>query len=336
MIKEAIAKLIEGLKLNALEMRQVMEEILGGIATPSQIAAFLVLLASKGETPQELTAAVEVMRKHCLSIKVKREVILDTCGTGGDRKGTFNISTAAAFVASGAGAVVAKHGNRSVSSRCGSADILEALGVNIHLEAERIKQALEEIGIAFLFAPNFHPAMKYAAPVRKELGVRTMFNLLGPLVNPVGVTRQLIGVYARPWTIIMAEVLRNLGTRHAMVVHGADGLDEISNSKITFVSELKNGRIKNYQINPKKFGFRPSRLNDLCGESPEFNAQVLTGVLKNAEGFYRDAVLINAGAAIYIADLAKSIGEGIELARQSISSGAALKKLEMLREFSKG
>jgi anthranilate phosphoribosyltransferase len=336
MIKEAIAKLVENVNLTRLEMQKVMEEILTGAATNSQISALLLLLHKKGETLEELTAAVEVMRKHSRRIKIKKEVILDTCGTGGDKKGSFNISTASAFVVSGAGITVAKHGNRSVSSCCGSADLLEALGIDINMDESKVKTCLEEIGIAFLFAPNFHPAMKYALPVRQEIGVRTMFNLLGPLTNPAGATHQLVGVYDQRWAEPLAAVLKNLGTVHALIVHGEDGLDEITTTSSTFVSELKDGKVRNYKISPPEFDIKYAKPDDLLGGKPDLNAQILRELLEGKTSPYRDAVLLNAGAAIYVSDKAKDIKEGIRLAEDSINSGAALKKLELLRQYSKG
>lgn len=334
MIKEAISKLVDDMDLTAQEMQQVMQEILTGAVTQSQMSAFLVLLRKKGETTEELTAAVEAMRRYCRKIEVKKDVILDTCGTGGDKKGTFNISTIVAFIASGAGVTVAKHGNRSVSSRCGSADLLEALGIDINMDEKKIKACLSEIDIAFLFAPNLHPAMKYALPVRREIGIRTMFNILGPLTNPAGATHQLVGVYDRSWTEILAAVLKNLGTVQAMVVHGEDGLDEITTTSKTSISELKGGKIKNYQISPLDFGIDYAQPEDLIGKDPAFNARILTEVLKGKPSHYRDAALINAGAAIYISGIAADIKQGIELAKRSIDSGAALKKLELLRQYS--
>ncbi len=336
MIKEAIAKLVENVNLSRQEMQKVMEEILTGSATNSQISALLLLLHKKGETPEELTAAVEVMRKHSRRIKIKKDVILDTCGTGGDKKGSFNISTASAFVVSGAGITVAKHGNRSVSSCCGSADLLEALGIDINMDESKVKTCLEEIGIAFLFAPNFHPAMKYALPVRQEIGVRTMFNLLGPLTNPAGATHQLVGVYDQRWAEPLAAVLKNLGTVHALIVHGEDGLDEITTTSPTFVSELKDGKVRNYKISPPEFDIKYSKPNDLLGGRPDFNAQILRELFEGKTSSFRDVVLLNAGAAIYVSDKAKDIKEGIKLAENSINSGAALKKLELLRQYSKG
>jgi anthranilate phosphoribosyltransferase len=281
-----------------------------------------------------LTAAVQVMRHHVTGINTKHKVILDTCGTGGDRKGTFNVSTIVAFVASGAGITVAKHGNRSVSSFCGSADILEALDININMSKEKVERCLDEIGIAFLFAPNFHPAMKYAMPARKQIGKRTMFNILGPLSNPAGATHQLVGVFDVYWTKVLAEVFLRLGTQHALVVHGQDGLDEITTTGKTYVSEAYKGRLDNYEINPEDFGIQKSKLEDLLGGNATSNARILMDILNGKPGAKRDIVVLNAAAAIYTADKVNSIKEGINLACESIDSGKALKKLELLKERS--
>lgn len=334
MIQEAIEELSKGRDLSSDSMQLVMEEIMTGKVDTQQTVSFLSGLSLKGETVEELTAAVKVMRKHSLKIRTKHKVILDTCGTGGDSLGTFNISTVVAFVASGCGIAVAKHGNRSVSSRCGSADILEALGVNIHMTQERLGECLDDIGIAFLFAQNLHPAMRYAMPARKQLGKRTMFNLLGPLSNPAQATHQLVGVYDRRWTESLAGVLGNLGTTHALIVHGEDGLDEISTTTKTDISEQVKGEIRNYQVTPEDFGFKRAKFEDLAGGTAPDNAHILQDILRGEPGPKRDIVLLNAGAAIYVADQASSLKEGIELARQSIDSQKAREKLEQLRGFS--
>lgn len=335
MIKEAIIKLLKDEQLTFAETQGVMQEILKGEATNSQIAAFLVLMRKKKETIQELTAAVQVMREHALKLKIERRVILDTCGTGGDRKGTFNISTVSAFIASGAGVTVAKHGNRAVSSSCGSADILEFLGVDINMGPDKARECLEDIGIAFLFAPNFHPAMKYAMPVRKELGVRTMFNILGPLTNPAGANHQLLGVYDPEWLLPLASVLKNLKSVHVMVVHGKEGLDEVSTAGKTQVCELKQEKIKSYEIDPRDFNIDYVKPQELMGKDVSFNAAVLVDILKGKKGPYRQAALLNGACAIYTSDLAKDIKEGIKLARDSIDSGKGLEKLELLKKYSK-
>ena len=334
MIEEAIASISKSQDLSTDQMEGVMEEIMTGKADTSQIVSFLTALNNKGETVGELTAAVSVMRRHVSKISVNKEVVLDTCGTGGDKKGTFNISTIVAFVASGCGITVAKHGNRSVSSCCGSADILEALGININMTNEKIEKCLNDVGIAFLFAPNLHPAMKYAMPARIQIGKRTMFNILGPLTNPAGATHQLVGVYDANLTKDLAAVLGNLGTVHALVVHGGDGLDEITTTAKTIVCEEYKGKLNNYEIAPEDFGFKRANPQDLKGGSVSDNAKIIMDILKGKTGLKRDIVLLNAAAAIYVADKAKTIKEGIKLAAEAIDSGNALKKLELLKEYS--
>jgi anthranilate phosphoribosyltransferase len=334
MIKDAIRELIQKKDLSAEQMQAAMRDILSGTTDTADIIAFLTSLNDKGETVEELTAAVRVMLKYVDAIVVDRPNILDTCGTGGDKKGTFNISTLSAFVASGTGVTVAKHGNRSVSSKCGSADVLEALGVNIDMGRDKIRQCLEEIGIAFLFAPNLHPAMKHVMPARKEIGKRTMFNILGPLINPARATNQLIGVYSAEWTKPLARVLYNLGTHHVLVVHGADGLDEVTTTAKTIVSEVRSGEFSDYEIAPEGFGFRRAHLEDLVCSGLEENKRIAMDVLGGKKGCHRDIVLFNSGCAIYAADKAGSIGDGVKLAVESIDSGKALKKLELLKDWS--
>jgi len=334
MIKDAIKLLAEKRDLAPEQMVQVMEEILGGATQTADIINFLTFLGDKGETVEELTAAVSAMLKYVEPIIVDRPNILDTCGTGGDKKGTFNISTLAAFVAAGAGVVVAKHGNRSVSSKCGSADILEALGVDINMGRDKIKQCLEEIGIAFLFAPNLHTVMKHVMPARKQMARRTMFNILGPLLNPARATNQLIGVYSAGWTSALAKVLHNLGTEHVLVVHGLDGLDEVTTTEKTKVSEVKEGTFSEYEIAPEDFGFKRSSPQELLGGAIADNLDIAINVLKGKDGARRDIVLFNSGCAIYAANKAASIKEGIRLARESIDSGSAFKKLQLLKEYS--
>lgn len=335
MIKEAIQILSSREDLTAGQMTVVMEEIMNGKADTPGIVSFLTCLSEKGETAEELTAAVNVMRSHVTKISTSKRTVLDTCGTGGDAKGTFNISTAAAFVAAAAGIAVAKHGNRSVSGICGSADILEALGVKINMPVQALEDCLETLGIAFLFAPNLHPAMKYAMPARKQIGKRTMFNILGPLSNPAGATHQLIGVYDKRWAEVLAAVLRNLGTTHALVVHGDDGLDEITTTSATFVAEVDKEALKTYEIIPEEFGFKRAKLSDLAGGSVSVNAGILLEVLNGKPGPKRDIVVLNAGAAIYAADKAKSIKDAIALAEKSIDSKKALEKLQLLKNFSR-
>ncbi len=335
MIKDAIQKLLRKEDLDGRQMQAVMYEILGGTTDIADIISFLASLADKGETVEELTAAVEVMLKHVDAIVVDRPHILDTCGTGGDTKGTFNISTITALVASGAGCTVAKHGNRSVSSKCGSADLLEALGVAITMDKATIKRCLEEIGIAFLFAPALHPAMKHVMPARKQMARKTMFNLMGPLINPARATNQLIGVYSRAWTKPLAQVLHNLGTEHVMVVHGEDGLDEITITGKTFVAEVQNGQLREYEITPEEFGFRRQALGDIVCRDISENVAIARDVLSGISCIHRDIVLFNAGCAIYVANRADNIREGIAYAMESIDSGRAKEKLELLKEYSR-
>jgi anthranilate phosphoribosyltransferase len=334
MIKDAIKNLIDRKDLNPQDMQEVMQEILSGVVETADIIEFLANLNDKGETVEELTAAVTVMLKYIDPIIIDKENILDTCGTGGDKKGTFNISTVTAFAASGAGVTVAKHGNRSVSSCCGSADVLEALGVNINMDKSKIKKCLEEIGIAFLFAPNLHPAMRHVMPARKQMKRKSMFNILGPLINPARATNQLIGVFSREWTGVLAHVLYNLGTLHVLVVHGNDGLDEVTTIDKTFVSEANHGVFRDYEITPEQFGFKRANPSDLVGGSLEDNKRIVVEVLKGKISPQRDIVLLNAGCAIYAADKATSIKKGIALARDSIDSGHALEKLELLKKLS--
>ncbi|MDD4939380.1 MAG: anthranilate phosphoribosyltransferase [Candidatus Omnitrophica bacterium] len=334
MIKDAI-ELLSGRKdLPGSLTQQVMEEIMTGRADTDSIVSFLSALSEKGETIEEITAAASVMRRHVTRIHTDKEPLLDTCGTGGDKKGIFNVSTAVAFVASGAGITVAKHGNRSVSSCCGSADILEAQGVDINMPKEKVERCLTEIGIAFLFAPNFHPAMKYAMPARKKIGARTIFNILGPLTNPAGATHQLVGVYDRGRIKVLAAVLGNLGTAHALVVHSEDGMDEITTTAKTFACEEKNGALKEFEIDPRDYGFAKAKLEDLKRSTIPDNVRAMNEVLEGEPGPCRDIVLLNAAFAIFVADKAKTIKEGISLATESIDSGAASRKLNLLKGYS--
>ncbi|UCB57673.1 MAG: anthranilate phosphoribosyltransferase [Candidatus Omnitrophota bacterium] len=336
MIREAISRLAEKKDLSQETMTGAMEEIMSGQASAAQIAAYLLGLRMKGETVDEITCAAQVMRRHVTKIKSRETFLLDTCGTGGDSSGTFNVSTISALVASGAGVKVAKHGNRSVSSKCGSADLLMALGVKIDIAPEKIEKCLEEIGFAFLYAPLLHPAMKYATPVRREMGIRTIFNILGPLTNPASASNQLLGVYDKGLTETLARVLKNLGTKHALVVHGEDGLDEVTTVSKTLISELKDGRIKNYKIKPGQFALSRTSREDLKGGDAAFNAKIAYDILRGKGDMRRSIVLLNAGCAIYAADKAASIKEGVIKAATSIDSGAALEKLELLKEFTNG
>ncbi len=324
-----------GKDLSAAQMGEAMEEIMSGKAATAEIVSFLEALSRKGETVEELTAAVAVMRTHVTRINTCNTAVLDTCGTGGDAKGTFNISTAAAFVAAGAGVAVAKHGNRSVSSRCGSADILEALGININLSPDKVEECLEAVGIAFLFAQNLHPAMKFAAAARKEIGKRTMFNILGPLSNPARAAHQLVGVFDKKWLEIVAQVLLNSGAKHALVVHGFDGLDEITTTDSTYVAEAVNDQVKTYVIKPEDYGFARTGIENLKGGDAAFNARIVIDILNGkASQAMRDIVVFNAAAGIYVADKAGSINQAIELANKSIDQKKALEKLLQLKEIS--
>ncbi|MDY7033612.1 MAG: anthranilate phosphoribosyltransferase [Thermodesulfobacteriota bacterium] len=334
MIPEVIGKVIEGHDLSESEMTGVMNQIMSGEATPAQIGSFITALRMKGETVDEITGGARVMREKAVKIKTSSPRIVDTCGTGGDGANTFNISTTAAFVVAGTGITVAKHGNRSVSSNCGSADVLKALGVNIEANPSTVEKCLEKVGIGFLFAPLLHGAMKYAIGPRKEIGIRTVFNMLGPLTNPAGADAQVIGLYAGDLTEKVASVLKNLGTKHAFVVHGDDGLDEISLASRTKMSELKDGKVNTYWIEPEEFNMKRCSPEDLKGGSPEENARITCDVLNGKKGPKRDIVLLNAAAAIVAAGKAKDIAEGIRVASESIDSGASQKKLDELVEVS--
>jgi len=333
--KEALTRLIEQREIFHDEMLSLMRQIMSGEVTSAQIAAILMGLRVKKETVGEISAAAQVMREFATKVPVTNiDHLVDTCGTGGDAAHTFNISTTAAFVAAAAGARVAKHGGRSVSSTCGSADVLEALGVNLNLTPEQVGQSIDEIGIGFMFAPNFHGAMKYAAPVRRELGVRTIFNVLGPLTNPAGASNQVMGVFHPDLVGIQARVLQRLGSRHVMVVHGTDGLDEITLSGETLVGELKDGEINEYTLQPREFGFEPCSLETLKVWDATQAKDMLLGVLDNLPGPARDIVLLNAGAAIYVAGCTETLAEGIEKARAVIENGTARDKLRQLVEVS--
>ena len=334
MITEAIERVIEGNSLSEQEMIGVMNQIMGGEATPVQIGSFITALRMKGETVEEISGAARVMREKAVKIRTSSSVVVDTCGTGGDGANTFNISTTAAFVVAGAGITVAKHGNRSVSSNCGSADVLKAIGANIEVDADIVKRCLDQNGIGFLFAPLLHGAMKYAAAPRREIAVRTIFNILGPLTNPAGANAQVIGIYSGELTEKMAAVLGNLGSRHAFVVHGEDGLDEVTLTSKTKISELKNGNVNTYWIEPEEFHMKRCGVEDLKGGSPEENAGITLGVLKGEKGPKRDITLLNAAAAIVAGGKAETLKKGIEIAAESIDSGAAMKKLDGLVEMS--
>ncbi len=333
--QQALIRLIDQREIFYDEMLSLMRQIMRGEVTPTMIAAILVGLRVKKETIGEVSAAAFVMREFASKVPVtQRDHLVDTCGTGGDAAHTFNISTASAFVAAAAGARVAKHGGRSVSSTCGSADVLEALGVNLNLTPEQVGQSIDAIGIGFMFAPNFHGAMKYAAPVRRELGVRTIFNILGPLTNPAGADNQVLGVFHPDLVGIQARVLQRLGSRHVLVVNGSDGLDEITLSGPTFVAELKDGQVNEYTVTPEDFGLRSTPLDAVRVTDTAGAKAILLGVLENRNGAARDIVLLNAGAAIYAAGLSDTLAGGVTHAASTLSSGAALAKLEQLKQFS--
>jgi anthranilate phosphoribosyltransferase len=335
MIREALAKVVQAMDLQEAEMGEVMTEMMEGKATPAQMGGFLTALRMKGETVEEVTGAARIMRQKATRIDARSSVILDTCGTGGDGGKTFNISTTAAFVVAAAGLTVAKHGNRAVSSSCGSADVLEALGVNIDVSPEVVEECLQQIGIGFLFAPKLHGAMKHAIGTRRELGLRTVFNLLGPLTNPASATAQLIGVYDPKLTEMFAGVLRNLGTKRAFVVHGADGLDEATITGETRVSELKEGAVTTYNLDPVDFFGRTFEGEGLRGGDSKTNAAITRDILAGKDGAPRKIVVLNAALAIVAGGRAETVGEGIKVAEDCIDSGAARRKLEALIELTR-
>jgi anthranilate phosphoribosyltransferase len=333
MIQEAIAKLVERRDLTRAEAAAVMNEVADGGATPAQVGAFLAALRLKGETVDEIAGAAEVMRQRADRVRVDREIFVDTCGTGGDSSNTFNISTTAAFAVAGAGVCVAKHGNRSVSSRCGSADVLAALGVDVDAHKDVVERCIEECGIGFLFAPKLHPAFKAVAGIRRELGIRSVFNLLGPLANPAGARHQVMGVYEPRWVPIIAGVLAALGTKHAFVVHG-EGLDEIAVTGMTHVCEVKGGAVERFAMVPEDVGLRRWDKSELAGGDVAKNAAIVRDVLGGQKGAPRDAVLANAAAALVAAEAAPDLTAGVRLAAEAIDCGAALDKLERLRALS--
>jgi anthranilate phosphoribosyltransferase len=330
MIEQAIRRTIDGRSLGRDEMYEVFGQVMDGGATDVQKSALLVALRMKGETADEITGAALAMRERVTPIECDRAAVIDTCGTGGDGRGTFNVSTVAALVAAGGGARVAKHGNRAVSSSCGSADLLAALGVQIDLDAAGMTDVLRRAGVAFLFAPKLHPAMSAVAGIRRELGVRTIFNVLGPLTNPAFAQRQVLGVYAERLVEIVARVLAALGAEHALVVHSRDGLDEISVSAPTLVCEVRGGEVDSYEVRPGDLGVREHRLEDVAGGDARQNAAIAREVLSGGNGARRDIVAANAGAALYVAGLASSIRDGVELAKDALACGAAAAKLREL------
>ena len=332
-IRQAIDKLVNRVDLSEAETIEVMNQIMTGEATPLQVAAVLTALRMKGETVDEITGAARVMREKAHRVNVGSRTVLDTCGTGGDQKGTFNISTTSAFVIAGAGVHVAKHGNRSVSSQSGSADVLGALGVKVDAPRERVEQCIAKIGIGFLFAPLLHEAMKYAVQPRRDIGIRTIFNILGPLTNPAMATHQLIGIYSGELLAAIAHVLKNLGSMRAMIVHGLEGLDEISLCGPTKVAELRDGQVREYIVEPGQFGFKSCQLEELHGGNAAQSALIVRGVLGGKPGPARDVVLLNSGAALYVSGRAATIADGIGLAVESIDSAKARQKLEQLVEM---
>jgi len=333
MIKEAVNILVSGMSLSEAEMAECMNEVMEGRSTDAQIGAFLAALRMKGETVDEITGAARVMREKAAKIK-SPEGVLDTCGTGGDMSHTFNISTTVAIVAAAAGIPVAKHGNRSVSSKSGSADVLEALGIKIDLQPEKVEKCLFETGFGFLFAPLFHPAMKYAIGPRREMAVRTIFNILGPITNPAGAKRQILGVFSGNLTETLARVLGNLGAEDAMVVHGEDGLDEITITNGTKASRFSKGKAENIILAPEDFGLERGKRDDLIGGDKDENARISVQILKGEKGPKRDIVIINSAAAIVIAGKTDDFRVGAEMAKDALDSGRALRKLEDIKRVS--
>jgi len=349
-IREAIARVVDGENLTEAEAIEVMTQIMDGETTEAQIASFLTALRMKGETVEEITGCARVMRDHAIQVRVAKpkeqivdidrdeinidwETIVDTCGTGGDNTHTFNISTTTAFVVAGAGVLVAKHGNRSVSSRCGSADVVEALGVNLEVPRGIVEKCVNNIGIGFLYAPSLHAAMRYAISPRKQIGIRTVFNILGPLTNPARATSQVLGVYKPELTETLAYVLKGLGSKRAFIVYGKDALDEISITGKTRISELNRGEVRTYDVQPEDFGLERGTLDDIRGGDTKENARITRDILEGKDGPRRDIVLLNAGFALCAAGKVENVKDGIKMARESIDSGKALKKLEKLIEF---
>lgn len=333
-IKKAIAHLVEGQDLTETEAEAVMEQIMTGQATTAQIGGFLIALRLKGETVQEVTGFARAMRRNATPVEAHQPLLVDTCGTGGDGRGTFNISTLAAFVVAGAGLPVSKHGNRSVSSKCGSADVLQALGVKLELAPQKVAACIDQVGIGFLYAPMLHPAMKHAIGPRREMGVRTVFNILGPLTNPAGAQVQVLGVYDGALTEMMARVLSALGSQAAFVVHGADGLDELSTTGPNRVTQLQNGDVRTFHLDPLDLGLPRARLSDLEGGDAQENAATSRAILNGERGPRRDVVLLNAAAGLVAGGLATDLAQGLSRAAQSIDSGAARARLDALVAFS--
>lgn len=336
MIKEAIEKVVKKMDLTQHEAELVMAEIMTGEALPTQISSLITALRMKGETVEEISGFAKIMQSKSTHINTKRKFLIDTCGTGGDKSNTFNISTVTAFVSAGAGINIAKHGNRSVSSKCGSADLLEELGVDIEAKVHIVEKCLDEIGIAFLFAPLLHTAMKYAIGPRKEIGIRTVFNVLGPLTNPAGAQAQILGVYEKKLTKIMANVLGTLGCKEAWVVHGEDGLDEVTTTTFTNVSRWRNSKVEEIKITPEDYGINLTSKENLLGGDKTTNAKIIKDILDGKKGPQRDIVVINSAIAIVCGGIAKDLKEGIKLACESIDSGKAKNKLEDLIRITNG
>jgi len=331
-LRALIGKVATGAPLSFAESTEAFDLITSGAATPSQLGAFLMALRVRGETIEELAGAATTLRAKMVRVSAPPNA-MDVVGTGGDQSGSYNVSTCAAFIVAGAGGKVAKHGNRALSSRCGASDVLTSLGVNVNVGPELIGRCVAEAGIGFMFAPNHHPALRHVGPTRVELATRTIFNLLGPLLNPAGVRRHLVGVFARHWVEPIAEVLGNLGSERAFVVHGSDGLDEITTAGPTTVAELDNGRVRTFQVAPEDVGLHTVPPEQLCGADPAHNAAALRAVLEGTRGPYRDIAVFNAAAALVVAGLAQNLSEGVELAAKAIDSGAALARLEHLIEL---
>ncbi len=332
-MRDYIRKIQSGANLTHDEITVVMALIMTGEAPLEDMKEFLLALNTKGPTIEEITACALLMRRFVINVSTNHGVVLDTCGTGGDHKDTFNISTVAALVVAASGVVVAKHGNRGVSSKCGSADVLQAMGVNIDMENRLLGECLDEVGLAFLFAQQLHPAMKYAAPARKAVGVKTIFNILGPLTNPARATHQIMGVYSRELTEPMAHVLKNLGLRRALVVHGADGLDEITTTGPSYVSEYNGSDVISYTITPEELGLAPARLEDFIGGDVQTNADIALAVLNGEKGPRRNIVVANAAYALYVSEAVDQLSVGLRMAEHAIDSGRALSKLAQLKEF---
>tara|TARA_B110000196_G_C21150542_1_gene669351 strand:- start:1858 stop:2880 length:1023 start_codon:yes stop_codon:yes gene_type:complete len=333
--KNCLKNLLDGKDLSGSDMELLMNLIMTGELTPSQIAGCLVAMQIKGHTIDEITSAALIMRKHSNQVYLDNSIhLIDTCGTGGDSLQTFNVSTVSAIISSAAGARVAKHGGRSVSSKCGSADVLETLGVNVNLNHEQLGKLVDDIGIGFMFAPNYHPAMKFVAPVRKELAIKTIFNILGPLTNPASAKCQLVGVSDKKLTTVFVKVLQKLGSEHVVAVHGEDGMDEISITGKTFIAELKNNKITEYIIDPSLFGLKKGSLKDIIVQDSEHSKNIILDILDGNHSVARDIAVLNAGAAIYVSGLTKDMGKGILMAKEKIDDGHALNKLNQLIEAS--